>query len=1408
MGASRDDKEQDKRRAIEPSQLIDHEDPTFDWEPRGTLIAPGKWTEAMLQLPEVQTEATRVRGKRAPTPWPDSLRSPFDGFVARGVQDVTHALTTREAPVARIAERGSTTGMALWHVAERRAATLYRHAQDHGDVSADDPAVDEALGRIGTGAALTDDVRKELEQELGVALGRVRVHTDTVAADAARAVRAHAFTVGEDIFFAAGAYAPGTREGRKLLAHEVAHVVQSWQGRTASGGKRRVSNEGDALEKEADSVAARFDTRSARAPREVPRAARVAPAAAAPASRDAMLLRKVKSVGKNRKPPAGPDPKQAAKIVGAILDILNHSVEIKDGMATAMDTPAAHPDVPAQWQPLLVEWWRLSAGTWTEAVSGSMTYWYKGATLAKHLQDALAATAPFLGMLRKDKSADAYLAETFDTRVAEIRARATQQQVDSAIELGAAKREGGELDLDEMANLHQLQLGSITALKVVRAVLTASTRIASLNVNEAKAADKLHAELVGEANVNKALLQSGRATTIQSSLGHVQGVVYLIQSISNIADHKKRYEAYEKQWSKFGKVAGTTEFMKDLGLALGGVTTICSLSTLALAKATDQAELVTKLVALNQSAGKWMTKINITLNALGVIHGVAVLVNPESTEAEKLEAGVEASSGALGLLGRFIPRIAPVTTAMTVSMLVNFYMFKHLLEQTAGAEAGMVALGLNMCYARMLETGKQMSAQATHYATALDLKETGTFTDPAQKAELDKQIEANRWNLVEAFIKPFLVKATTSRGAGNADPGAYTVLARKFAALGKPVLETPEQTIDFTARLIGALAECFANAQDIYVQQVHEVMTGAPKPSAAPGTVQKKAAGGAGGDVHAAAERGTSGTSGALPHLDPIQRAFGRHDVSGIRSHSDANAAEGAHAMGAEAFAMGDRVAFSRSPDLHTAAHEAAHVIQQRAGVSLSGGVGQEGDSHERHADLVADLVVQGKSAEALLDLYASGSSGGGTGIQRKVGLEFETSVKLSSRFQVKNARANPELTDEDKAEYAGRGDDEWIEIPVDYKTVVGKGSGWHIEADSSSIEFVTDPFSDRKALADVMATIELACTNIEASTAASGSVKPTVRQALAAQTVKEPKMGYAVGDGKAAKIIAAPQATGGVPLDKIPELFTSVGKQKLDFLKDNEGAKNHGDLNLMGMTTTANKVVVDGAGYAKKYIEWYVKAEKDKGNAVDAKDYAALEGLLALVYSYLVSGAQQQVVFPYSKMIAPIMARVDFSTMHASLSDAEQAAFLPAAVLAQANLAGADRIFAKGYGVPGKDLRHGPSRTGWLETIQDGEMPDMMSAEGGTSVASTHNEDGEAVGNSGTSSGMGAMHEMDTAGDGTPLAVLELRRLPKGARPSNWTKIALTVYDYFATFDPALKPRERGLAIGGGDGAPKALPQ
>jgi len=122
------------------------------------------------------------------------------------------------------------------------------------------------------------------------------------------------------------------------------------------------------------------------------------------------------------------------------------------------------------------------------------------------------------------------------------------------------------------------------------------------------------------------------------------------------------------------------------------------------------------------------------------------------------------------------------------------------------------------------------------------------------------------------------------------------------------------------------------------------------------------------------ATKGVAGSATSLPHLDAIQRSFGNHDVSKVQAHTDPQATDSNRALDAVGYTIGNHVAFAGSPDLHTAAHEAAHVVQQRGEVQLSGGLGQAGDAYERHADAVANRVVRGESAHDLLSRASRGS--------------------------------------------------------------------------------------------------------------------------------------------------------------------------------------------------------------------------------------------------------------------------------------------------------------------------------------------------------------------------------------------------------------------------------------------------
>jgi hypothetical protein len=94
-----------------------------------------------------------------------------------------------------------------------------------------------------------------MEPRFGHDFSKVRVHTDAKAAESAQAVNARAFTVGRHVVFASGKYAPYTPDGKRLLAHELAHTLQQWNAPAAVSAPLRVTAPNDSHETEADRIA-------------------------------------------------------------------------------------------------------------------------------------------------------------------------------------------------------------------------------------------------------------------------------------------------------------------------------------------------------------------------------------------------------------------------------------------------------------------------------------------------------------------------------------------------------------------------------------------------------------------------------------------------------------------------------------------------------------------------------------------------------------------------------------------------------------------------------------------------------------------------------------------------------------------------------------------------------------------------------------------------------------------------------------------------------------------------------------------------------------------------------------------------------------------------------------------------
>lgn len=110
------------------------------------------------------------------------------------------------------------------------------------------------------GRPLEPAVRDDMEARLGHDFSDVRIHDDAAAADSAKAVNAHAYTVGSNVVFQRDVYDPSSTQGKTTLAHELTHVIQQRSGPvdgTSAPGGIKVSDPSDRFEREASANADR-----------------------------------------------------------------------------------------------------------------------------------------------------------------------------------------------------------------------------------------------------------------------------------------------------------------------------------------------------------------------------------------------------------------------------------------------------------------------------------------------------------------------------------------------------------------------------------------------------------------------------------------------------------------------------------------------------------------------------------------------------------------------------------------------------------------------------------------------------------------------------------------------------------------------------------------------------------------------------------------------------------------------------------------------------------------------------------------------------------------------------------------------------------------------------------------------
>ena len=516
-----------------------------------------------------------------------------------------------------------------------------------------------------------------------------------------------------------------------------------------------------------------------------------------------------------------------------------------------------------------------------------------------------------------------------------------------------------------------------------------------------------------------------------------------------------------------------------------------------------------------------------------------------------------------------------------------------------------------------------------------------------------------------------------------------------------------------------------------------------------------------------------------------------------------------------------DALAYTRGPEIHLGPgqerhlpHEAWHAVQQKQGrvtatTHAKGIAIDDRPELEREADQMGARAASWTVPKRTAAMVSRETPAATQSIaQRKVGFEFETGVPVSKN--------------------------DWMDgiTALKYQELVftANSGNWKVVADSSNMEFVTVPFNENPAgrvtLGNTMTELVAWAGGIPAVvTAARNAGNPGLgRVSDIDETVGRTRNPGLFSNPIVIRadrltddqITASPQATAGVRLDQVTNLIrgmvtttitaqasqetgqerqsivdvsdeaieasTKMSRQDkdewLDFKRDLLAYQGRTGVTpgafpstLVGTNIEDARRLHDSARLAELAVNSHIAGLSP---TAPAPNLDKLKGLLALVISYLLMGDEETRVLPYSKIIAPLMARTSFYALYRLLDDGEKALFTETFVLDAANLAGtgATQIFAGGFRNGGV-IDRGPTRADWIDSIIRGapaiigrKSADLMS-QGSGSVAAEN------------SSSLGAMSQADTRVTGQrDLAVLEMRRLPHSIKRTEWRQLALDVFD------------------------------
>ena len=695
-------------------------------------------------------------------------------------------------------------------------------------------SVDQALASPGT--PLETGLRQEMEQHLGYDFSRVRVHSGGAAEQSVRDVSARAYTVGHDIVFAGGLFAPDTLKGRWLLAHELTHVVQqSFRGTmpllqrdtvkvplhpeelaTFRGSFRLPDHSGlfpytvdlynvPELMLERNNrprLATEIELSIGAILREMLKSKRLLTglpplhlnldAGYSKATNTGYVEGIVKKAARdeiNRL--IAQSKKGAAVVVQAIINIMSVYDYVYVGDITLQ--PDMHPRYYSEEKKtiteqedvnLLWEWFRIS----NDVVQGKVA--------RSSITKAMSHTAPLIARLAAEGGDTAKLAPTYQKKTEGFTQRAAKEEVDEMIGAGAAASERSAAGQSADTEDERIRSSTARALGMLGEIIEVSHKLSEkfTSVEKTEKAYEIYDEKLRE--YLKEVFKERNLTADAPELTYVRraggmkladGIALLkggldaVSFIMTVTDPEARRELVE---ARFGKVAQAAEIGEVLLKFVSGVAAFGGASLYGIAKLAGKVELAEQVL---DATVHGIGTVAGGLYLIGVVHGFAVLLDPDATPNEKAEAAVEAASGAVSLAGfasRWVPRLAGFARwsgPIAASLAINFQMVKYAAKLEHEMQVSLHRVDWAPCFRATQKAAIEVQWWMRRLAVTDAI--LATETDAYRKKELEKSAGAFRWQLIEQQIKPFVETRLSAKGSDD-DPASC---GRAFSLRLKPV---------------------------------------------------------------------------------------------------------------------------------------------------------------------------------------------------------------------------------------------------------------------------------------------------------------------------------------------------------------------------------------------------------------------------------------------------------------------------------------------------------------------------------------------------------------------------------------------------------------------------------------------